>query len=114
MDNSVLKIYISSTDKTENELLYEYIVQEARKTGITGATAYRGIMGYGPSSKHIHTSKFWELTEKLPIVIELVDETEKLKSFYKNLENLFNKLPKGCLVTLQPTEVLLHKQGQNK
>ncbi|MCE5331648.1 MAG: DUF190 domain-containing protein [Bacteroidales bacterium] len=112
MENSVLKIYISSTDKIGTGLLYELIVQKAKENGISGATVYRGIMGYGPSSKHINSSKFWELTEKLPLVIELIDKTEAINNFYNLIEKDFVNLPKGCLITIQPIGVKLHKAGK--
>ena len=64
-EHSVLRIRASTTDRISGKLLYEYIVELAKDTGIEGATVYRGIMGYGSSSK-IASSKFWELTEKLP------------------------------------------------
>ena len=79
-------------------------------TGITGATVYRGIMGYGASSK-ISSSRFWELTEKLPIVIELVDKTEMLEAFYAGIEQDLYDMPKGCLVTIEPVKILLQKKG---
>ncbi len=68
-------------------------------------------MGYGSSST-ISSSRFWELTEKLPVVIELVDTTEKLKSFYKEIEEELIHMPKGCLVYLEPAQILLQKKGQ--
>ncbi len=111
MENSVLKIYISSTDKIGTDLLYERIVEKAKTYGISGATVYRGITGYGPSSKHIHTSRFWELTEKLPLVIELIDETEKLNKFYDLMEVDFQQLQKGCLITIEPVSIKLYKTG---
>ncbi|MDF1575586.1 MAG: DUF190 domain-containing protein [Bacteroidales bacterium] len=107
---SRLKIKASTTDKIGSKLLYQYLVEKAKEKGINGATVFRGIMGYGASSK-IHSSRFWELTEKLPVVIELVDETIKLKAFYAEIEEELKKMPKGCLVTLEPTEVLLQKKG---
>lgn len=114
MENSILKIYISSTDRIGTDLLYELIVQKAKTFGISGATVYRGIMGYGPSSKHIHTSRFWELTEKLPLVIELIDNTEKLNEFYDLIEKDFQQLQKGCLITIEPVSVKLYKVGNKK
>lgn len=107
---SRLKIKASTTDKIGSKLLYEYLVEKARGQGISGATVFRGIMGYGTSSK-IHSSRFWELTEKLPVVIEFVDETSKLEDFYKGIEEELKQMPKGCLVTLEPTEILLQKKG---
>src|SRR5512133_566147 len=110
-DKSVLKIYTSSTDKLGNKLLYEYIVYLAKEKGIAGVTVYRGVMGYGLSSGHISTSKYWELTEKLPIMIEIIDETDILEEFFKLLEPALLKASKGILITLEPVRILLHKSG---
>jgi len=108
---SRLKIKASTTDKIGSKLLYQYLVEKAKAEGISGATVFRGIMGYGTSSK-IHSSRFWELTEKLPVVIELVDTTDKLEKFFKEIEEKLLSMPKGCLVTMEPTEILLQKKGK--
>jgi uncharacterized protein len=108
--HSILRIYASSTDTAGNKLLYQYIVEIAREKGISGATVTRGIMGYGSSSR-ISSSRFWELTEKLPVVIELVDETDKLETFYTQIEEILLEMPKGCLVVMEPVSVLLRKKG---
>jgi uncharacterized protein len=107
---SRLKIKASTTDKIGSKLLYQHIVEKAKEQGINGATVFRGIMGFGSSSK-IHSSRFWELTEKLPIVIEIVDRTEKIEAFYAGIEEDLKNMPKGCLVTIEPTEILLRKKG---
>ncbi len=109
--HSVMKVYASTTDRLGSQLLYEAVVYRAREAGITGATVYRGVMGYGLSS-HIHSSKFWELTEKLPVVIELIDREEKIDAFYNLIAPELSALPKGCLVTISPVEVKLHKHGE--
>ena len=111
--HSIMKIYSSSTDRLGSQLLYEAIVYKARDAGISGVTVLRGVMGYGLSS-HIHTSKFWELTEKLPVIIEIVDLHDKLEEFYLLIENDLNAVPKGCLVTMGPVEVKLHKPGKKE
>jgi uncharacterized protein len=105
-----LCLYASTTDKIHGRLFYEYIILKARKEGLSGATARRGIMGYGASSQ-IHTSKFWELTEKLPVVITIIDEENKIEFFYKNIEPDLQDMPKGCLVTKEIVDVKLHKTG---
>lgn len=110
--HSILKVYISTTDRLNGKLLYEYMVQEARKKGISGVTVYRGIMGYGLSST-IYSSKFWELTDKLPVMIEMIDDTDKLEAFYEHLEPELLEMPKGCLVTLDPITIKLHKSGKH-
>lgn len=108
---SRLKIKASTTDKIGSKLLYQHLVEKAKEQGINGATVFRGIMGFGTSNK-IHSSRFWELTEKLPVIIELVDKTENLEKFYSGIEEELMNMPKGCLVTLEPTEILLQKKGK--
>lgn len=110
-DSSVLKFYTSSTDKIGGRLLYEYIVYKAKEKGISGVTVYRGIMGYGLSSRNISSSRYWELTEKLPVLIEMIDNTEVLNDFYRLIEPDLMNLKKGILVTLEPVKVILQKQG---
>lgn len=109
--HSILKIRASTTDRVGSKLMYQHIVELAKEKGISGATVYRGIMGYGSSSQ-ISSSKFWELTEKLPVVIELVDETDKLEQFFKEIEEELIRMPKGCMVALEPVTILLHKKGR--
>ena len=108
--NSILKIYASSTDKVGTELLYEYLVLEAKRKSINGVTVYRGIMGYG-SSHRIESARFWELTEKLPVVIEIIDQSGKIEDFYQHIDKELLKVPKGCMVTIQNVEVKLRKPG---
>lgn len=109
-ENSILKIYASTTDRIGSKLLYEYIVHKAKDAGISGVTVYRGIMGYGLSSK-ISSSKFWELTEKLPVKIEMIDTTGKLDEFYKSIEDDLKHMKKGCLAVIEPIIIKLHKSG---
>jgi len=113
-ENSILKIYASSTDKMGFELLYEHLVVLAKEKGIAGVTVYRGIMGFGLSSTRISSSRFWELTEKLPVVIEMIDRTDVLEAFYKSVEDDLKSIPKGCLVTMHPIDIILQKTGNKK
>jgi uncharacterized protein len=108
--NAILKIYASSTDRIDYRLLYEHVVYMAKDHGISGVTVYRGIMGYGKSSK-ISSSKFWELTEKLPVVIEIIDTAEAVQAFYKLIEDDLQAMPKGCLVTIEEITIKLQKSG---
>jgi PII-like signaling protein len=111
--NSIMKIYASTTDRMGSKLLYEYIVYLAKNKGISGVTVYRGIMGYGSSSSHISSSRYWELTEKLPVMIEIIDRTEVLEDFFTLIEPELLKMPKGCLVSLEGVTIKLQKSGKN-
>jgi uncharacterized protein len=105
-----LRIYISSTDKFEHSPLYEVIVYSARKYGLTGATVLKGIMGYGASSE-IYSNKLWEISEKNPLVVEIIDDPEKIDSFFESIKPLFEKIGKGHIITADETTVLMHRQG---
>jgi len=108
-----LRIYISSTDKFEHKPLYEVIVYAARKNGITGATVLKGIMGYGSSSE-IYSNKLWEITEKIPLVVEIIDEPHKIDLFIDFIKPFFEKIGKGHIITVDETTVLIHRTGTRK
>lgn len=105
-----MRIYASSTDKMDGKPVYESIVFKAKKMDLSGATAFRGVMGFGASSV-VHTSKLWELTEKLPVVVEIVDDKKKILLFFESIKHSLDNMTKGCLVTIEEVEVLLYKAG---
>ncbi len=108
-----LRIYIGSTDKLKSSLLFESIVYQAKRYGLGGATVYKGIMGYGASSV-IHSYKFWEISEKVPVTVEIIDEGKKIRDFFDIIKPYLENMQYGCMVTLEPIEVLLYKSGKQK
>ena len=108
---ALLRIFVSSTDHLKQDLLCESIVFAAKKEGIAGATVLKGILGYGASSV-IHSYKFWEITDKLPVVIEFIDEEAKIRNFYEAIRPQLEAMRYGCLVTIENIEVLLYKSGK--
>lgn len=109
----ILRIFISSTDKFKHTPLYEMIVYAAKRYGLAGATVLKGVMGFGRSSI-VHSSKFWEVSEKLPMVIEIVDEPGKIEKFTETLLPYFEKICTGTLVTRERANIVLHKKGRKK
>jgi uncharacterized protein len=109
----LLRIYISSTDKFKHAPLYEVIVYAAKRYGIAGATVLKGVMGYGASNV-ISSMKFWEISEKMPMVIEMVDEAEKIEKFTETILSYFEKIRYGGLITIEKLTIILHKQGLKK
>ena len=107
----LLRIFIGESDKVGQKPLYEVIVFEAKRLGLSGATVTRGIMGFGPNSK-VHTAKLFEISSDLPLVIEIVDTEEKIKMFTLIVEDLFEKTKSGGLITLEKAEVIRYKAGK--
>jgi uncharacterized protein len=109
----LLRIFISSTDKYKHEPLYEVIVFAAKQNGIAGATVLKGIMGYGASSA-VYSPTNWEVTEKVPLVIEILDESEKIERFIEIILPIFDSLNKGCMITVEKAQIVLQKKGSKK
>jgi len=95
----IARIYLSSTDKFKAWALYEELVLAAKKSGIAGATVYRGIMGFGVSSK-IHSQKLLEINDKVPVTIEIIDSASKIEYYLETIEPIIEESEKGCLITL--------------
>ena len=110
-NHSILKIYASTTDKFGSKPFYEHIVYTAKEQGIAGVTVSRGIMGYGATSA-VSSSRFWELTDKLPVMIEIIDKSEAIENFYKLIEPDLLKMTKGCLVSIEPITIKMQKIGK--
>jgi PII-like signaling protein len=106
----LLRIYLSNTDKFKHTSLSDAIVFAARRYGLAGATVLKGIMGYG-SSRIVQSNKFWEITEKIPLVIEIVDDADKIEKFTQIILPWFDKLKYGCLITSEKVDIILYKKG---
>jgi len=106
--SKLLRIFVGEVDKIGHRLLYEAILLAARERGLAGGTVLKGIMSYGASSR-IHVARLIELSEDLPIVVEIVDEEEKIDSFIPVVNELFEKCGRGGLITVEKVEVLYYK-----
>jgi hypothetical protein len=108
---SLLKVYISESDKIGSSPLYEEIVKEARSNGLAGATVHRGILSFG-ASHSIHTMKIFALSNQLPVVIEIVDKKGTIENFAIKVNEMIGQSKKGALVTIQTVEVVEYKPGE--
>ena len=79
-EGSLLRIFISEEARYGHHLLYESIVKSAKKEGLAGATVFRGIMGF-QANHEIHTSSLLRLSDNMPVVVEIVDDTDKINKF---------------------------------
>lgn len=103
----LLRLFIGESDKHAGKPLYEWIVIQAREQGLAGATAVRGMMGFGANSREIHTFKIERLSEDLPVVIEMVDTREKLERFLALIDDQIH----AGLATLEKAEVRFYRSG---
>lgn len=108
-EQKLLRIFVGEQDKWEGRPLHEAVVDEARALGMAGATVLKGFLGFGCKS-HIHTSKLLELSEDLPIIIEIVDKEERIQKLLPKLDEMVQE----GLVTLEKVHVVIYRSGQAK
>lgn len=105
----LLRIFIGESDKARGKPLYEIIVEEARRRGMAGATVLRGFLGFGANSR-IHTSKVLRISEDLPVIVEIVDEEDKIEAFLPELDKLIGE----GLVTMEKVRVIAYRHNSGK
>jgi PII-like signaling protein len=103
-DDVRVRIYVSEKEKAGSVPLYEAIVLKAREQGLAGATVIRGIMGFG-ADKRMHSSKILELSENLPLVIEIVDLEENIEKFLPCIDSMV----KDGFVTMEKVHVTKYR-----
>jgi uncharacterized protein len=96
----LMRIFLGESDRWEGKPLYEWLVMEAKRRKLAGATVLRGAMGFGAKS-HLHTFKIERLSLDLPIVVEIVETRERLDEF---LAAVGPALAEG-IVTLERVEI---------
>jgi PII-like signaling protein len=92
-----LPIMLSIVDE---EIKLRAIVEEARRQDLAGATVYRGIEGYGASSR-IHR-KHLLMSADLPVMVSIIDEDEKIRRFLPILEAMVGE----GLIAMSDVEVI--------
>jgi len=108
----LLRIFLGESDKVNHKPLYEAIVHAAKASELAGATVLRGVQGFGADSRVIHTAKILRLSEDLPIVVEIVDDEEKIKAFLPEVDKLFEAAGCGGMITIEKAEIIKYTQGK--
>ncbi len=102
----LLRIFVGETDKDGSIPLYERIVLKARELNLAGATVIRGIMGFGAHSR-LHSAKILRLSEELPIIIEIVDQKDKIDLLMPFLDDVVIE----GLITMEKVKVIKYRSG---
>jgi PII-like signaling protein len=100
----LLRIYIGESDTWDGRPLYEEIVHRLRERGLAGATVLRGIEGFG-ATQHVHTSRILSLSSDLPVLVEVVDQEDRLRAVLPELDAMVG----DGLITLERIEVIAYR-----
>ncbi|KIO48484.1 DUF190 domain-containing protein [Nitrosospira sp. NpAV] len=97
MQGTFLKFYVSEHREHRGILLFEWLLEYAKKHGIHGGTAVRAIAGFGRHGR-LHEATFIELGADLPVEVGFImseDETEHFLALLRKekLELFYVKFP---------------------
>lgn len=73
----LVRIFFGESDEYKGEPLYEAIVKKLRMLDFSGATVYRGIMGYG-AKRHTHKAGPLHISHDLPVIVSVVEKPERI------------------------------------
>lgn len=76
MKGCALRFYMHENQRHRGQLLYEWLLEEARQRGIHGGSAFRAIAGFGRHGV-LQEQHFFELAGELTVLVEfLVSDAE--------------------------------------
>lgn len=97
----LMRIFVDECDRHGVQPLYTALVEFLRKKGIAGATVFRGIEGFG-GHQEIHIARVFSWLPNLPILIEVVEDEDKIAAILPALEEMIGE----GLVTIEAAEYL--------
>ena len=71
MTGTHLRLYTYENRRHDGALLYEWLLERAKKLGVHGGSAFRAIAGFGRHGR-LHEQHFFELAGDVPVVVEFV------------------------------------------
>jgi PII-like signaling protein len=89
-DAKQVTVYVNSTDQWHGKPLYAAVVQLCQERGLAGATVSRCVEGYG-AGHHLHTARLLELSENLPVRIDIIDLAERIDPLLTALDGMIRE-----------------------
>ncbi len=84
MQVTYLKFYLTEKQRHDNRLLYEWLLEHAKRIGVPGGSVFRSIAGFGRHGS-LHAETFIELGGELPVQVEFILEERQAEEFLATL-----------------------------
>jgi PII-like signaling protein len=97
----LVRVFIGESDRWHHQPLHAALLERLRREGFAGCTVTRGIAGFGAHSV-IHTANIVQLSEDLPVIVEIVDSEEHVE----RLKTILDEMVSEGLVTMEKVTVL--------
>lgn len=96
-----LRLFIGEAEVWQGQPLYQAVLHVAQQYGVLGALVTRGIEGFGPEH-HLSTDRLPDISDNLPLIIEIIDTEERIESLLPLLDPLVQR----GMITLTPVEIV--------
>ncbi len=83
----MLRVYFGESDRWQGKPLHEAILARCTELGIMSVVVYRGVEGYG-SSTRIHRTSPWKFSRDAPIMMTILDTEEQMARLTPQLETM--------------------------
>lgn len=96
-----IRIFIGEAEEWQGKPLYRAILELVQREGAAGATVLRGIEGFGPEH-HLSSDRLPDISENLPVIIEIVDSDERVEALLPALDRLVQR----GMITVTSVEIV--------
>ncbi|MDR3385683.1 MAG: DUF190 domain-containing protein [Rudaea sp.] len=86
MNGIHLRFYTYENRRHGSELMYEWLLEYAKKLGIHGGSAFRAIAGFGRHGR-LHEQHFFELAGDVPVLVEFIASESEADALLAALRN---------------------------
>jgi uncharacterized protein len=99
-------VYVGETDRFGGHALYQAVVTMLHAEGVAGATATRGVLGYGGSGR-THSAHLLDVADDLPVAIVFVESAEVVERVLPKLDEMVQT----GLVTIDDVQAIVFSNG---
>jgi len=86
----MLRVHFGEGDKWHSKPLHEAIFEKCQALGMAEAIVYRGIEGYGTSTRIRHAS-YWKFSKDAPIMLSIIDTEEQIAKLVPFLDEMIEE-----------------------
>lgn len=97
----LVSIYLNEADQWDHRPLHLEILRFLEHSGCSGGTVVRGLAGF-TLGKGIVTTSLVDVGSKLPVIVQLIERSEKVAEVMPTLRRMAGKR----LITIQEVQVV--------
>jgi len=102
----MIRIHFGEDDRWQGKPLHEAILAKAQELGLAEALVFRGIEGFGSSTRIRHSSH-WTFSSDAPIMVSLIDSEAQIARLIPHLDAMVEE----GLIAISNVEVIRYSRN---